>query len=76
MRVGAAGHAPRAKRRDADPYHQPCLPLPHSRHTGDDHVTTRPQNFHMASCFTYGPGQQVFEPRDAERTPASVVRTT
>lgn len=38
-------------------------------------MTTRPQTFHMASCFTYEPGQQVFEPRDAGRTPATVVRT-
>ncbi|MEU9761878.1 hypothetical protein AB0D98_19455 [Streptomyces sp. NPDC047987] len=39
-------------------------------------MTARPQTFHMASCFTYEPGQQVFEPRDAERTPATVVHTT
>ncbi|MEV4868547.1 hypothetical protein [Streptomyces syringium] len=38
-------------------------------------MTTRPQIFHMASCFTYEPGQQVFEPRDAERTPVTVVHT-
>ncbi|MGC5264119.1 hypothetical protein ACPXCO_24175 [Streptomyces cyaneofuscatus] len=39
-------------------------------------MTARPQTFFTAPCFTYEPGQQLFQPRDAERISLTVVRTT